>query len=463
MTDVDLVACFHKSNVFGTGGLPTRQPLSLTTPSLSHVGTARCTPQRAATRDSVSDQANAVARISTEEIERMARRRFQDPKPRIEGKFWYLLVWQNTPGVQRKRERIKLAPASTPEREVLKIADERLRPLNRGLVSVGSGVNFLDYVNEKYFTTDLLLLASQVQGTYRSMIRKHLEPLFKDSMLRDLTPFALQKFFSSMAKKGIAYPTIIKVRDALSSVLNSAVRFEYLEKNPLESVVMPPDKRGKLTKPVLTPAEFQALLLLIPEPYATMVYIATFTGLRVSELAGLKWKNVGLESLTITARYSKGDWSCTKTEASAAPVAVDDHVLARIHRLKMLTVDVRAGRAVRHHKVVKSSNPGDLVFQSVWKGKEINADNIRKRFIAPAAEKLKLGKVNWRCLRTSCATWMVQAGADPKSVQGQMRHSRISTTMDIYAQFVSAGQKRAASRLTEYVEQESRSVPLLFQ
>jgi hypothetical protein len=42
---------------------------------------------------------------------------------------------------------------------------------------------------------------------------------------------------------------------------------------------------------------------------------------------------------------------------------------------------------------------------------------------------------------------MVQAGADPKSVQGQMRHSRISTTMDISAQFVPEGQRRSeASR-----------------
>jgi len=42
--------------------------------------------------------------------------------------------------------------------------------------------------------------------------------------------------------------------------------------------------------------------------------------------------------------------------------------------------------------------------------------------------------VNWRCLRTFHATWLVQAGADPKSVQAQRRHSRISTTMEIYAQ-----------------------------
>jgi hypothetical protein len=44
-----------------------------------------------------------------------------------------------------------------------------------------------------------------------------------------------------------------------------------------------------------------------------------------------------------------------------------------------------------------------------------------------------------------------------------MRHSRISTTMDIYAQFVPEGQKRAARKLTEYVEQETARVPSLLQ
>jgi len=71
-------------------------------------------------------------------------------------------------------------------------------------------------------------------------------------------------------------------------------------------------------------------------------------------------------------------------------------------------------------------------------------NNILSRHIKPAARKLGLPWINWRCLRTSHATWMVEAGANPKDVQGQMRHSRISTTMDIYAQFVPESQRRAS-------------------
>jgi integrase len=412
-------------------------------------------------------EANTGASFSEMERERMARRRFQNPTPRIAGKFWYLNVWQNMPGVERKRQRIKLAPASTPEREVLKIAAEKLRPLNQGLISTGSAVNFAAYVTDTYILTDLPLLAKGVQSTYRGMIHKHLTPAFENSMLRDLTPLTLQRFFSSMPARGIAYPTMIKIRDTLSSILRSAVRYEFLDRNPLEKLQLPADKRGTIDKPLITPAEFQSLLLLMPEPYASAVYVATWTGLRVSELSALKWKCILEESISVKQSYSRGDWSSTKTAASAATIAVEPHVIARIHRLKSLTVDVRAGLAVRRHRVVKSDGPEDLVFQSVWKAKPLNASNILKRFITPAAEKLQMGAVDWRCLRRSCATWMARAGANPKDIQGQMRHSRISTTMDIYAQFVPEGQKRAARKLTEYVEQETarvaNRVPLVLQ
>jgi integrase len=61
----------------------------------------------------------------------------------------------------------------------------------------------------------------------------------------------------------------------------------------------------------------------------------------------------------------------------------------------------------------------------------------------------------------SARTRLVQAGADLKSVQGQMRHSRISTTMDIYAQIVPAAQRLAIEKLAEFDKQSA--VPLLFQ
>ncbi|HXO30729.1 MAG TPA: hypothetical protein VN901_00090 [Candidatus Acidoferrales bacterium] len=75
-------------------------------------------------------------------------------------------------------------------------------------------------------------------------------------------------------------------------------------------------------------------------------------------------------------------------------------------------------------------------------------NNILSRHITPAARKMGLGFVTWRCLRTSHATWLKMAGADVKDAQEQMRHSRSSTTLDIYQQFVPESQQRAIEKLS---------------
>ena len=96
---------------------------------------------------------------------------------------------------------------------------------------------------------------------------------------------------------------------------------------------------------------------------------------------------------------------------------------------------------------MKSDSPGDLVFQSVSKGAAMRDNNILKRHIKPAGRKLKLDFVNWRCLRTSFATWLKEDKADVKDAQKLMRHSRASTTLDIYQQFIPESQRRVVDGL----------------
>jgi len=398
--------------------------------------------------------ANTVA-LSVQEMERMAKRRHQNPTPFRAGFWWYLRVWQDAfvdGKPVRKLKRIKLAPSSKNEREVKKMADEIVRPLNQGLVTIGCAVNFAEYVKDVYLPTVLPLRAKTVRSAYEGIIEKHLKPAFQTMSLSEITPLRAQAFFSALPARGIPYPTIVKIRDAFSSVLRSALKYRYVTENPLKDLELPADTRGTREKPFIYPAQFQALLEQIPEPYATMIYVAVWTGLRISELSALKWRNIHLDSITVERRYCRGDWSQTKTRASAATIAVDPAVIERIKRLKTLTVDVRAGLATRHYQVVKKDGPDDLVFQSVKDGKPMIDGNILRRFIKPAARLAGLEFVNWRCLRTSCATWMVRAGADPKSVQGQMRHTRIATTMEIYAQVLPEGQRQAVTRVTDWAQ-----------
>ena len=133
-----------------------------------------------------------------------------------------------------------------------------------------------------------------------------------------------------------------------------------------------------------------------------MIFVAIYTGLRVSELAGLRWNDLGDNTITIDERYCRGDWGAPKSESSNATIPVKECVIERIHRLKLLTVHVKAGRAVRKYKVVKADGPNDLIFQSVRDGKPLRDNNILVRFIKPAGRGLGLDWVNWRCCEPPC-------------------------------------------------------------
>jgi len=233
----------------------------------------------------------------------------------------------------------------------------------------------------------------------------------------------------------------------LSSVLGSAVRFGLLVKNPVEGLKLPPAKRGRRSKPFITVQQFHALLELVSEPYSSMIFVAAMTGLRPSELVGLRWRNVHADSICIDERCCRGDWGAPKSEASNATVPVDADVIARIYRLKTLTIDVHAGRAVRHFRAVKSDGPNDLVFQSPVTGAPMRDNNVLVRHLKPAARKLGIEWVNWQVLRRSFATSLKISGADVKDAQALMRHSRASTTLDIYQQFVPESQRRAVENL----------------
>ena len=226
----------------------------------------------------------------------MARRRFQDPKPRKEGKWWYLRLWEDVfeNGMRvRKLKRIKLALATMGERQVRKIALDIVAPKNKSIITTGAAVNFSEYVDTAYMNTAFKKLSSTTRACYQGMIDKHLKPAFGKSTLSEITPYAVDAYFSAMPSRGVSHPLASKIMDTLSSILRSAVRYKHIAVNPLEGLEVAPDKRGKRAKPLIYPSQFDALVQIIPEPYATMVYVAVWTGLRVSELSALRWRNIG--------------------------------------------------------------------------------------------------------------------------------------------------------------------------
>src|SRR6202007_2607084 len=89
-----------------------------------------------------------------------------------------------------------------------------------------------------------------------------------------------RRYFSGLAASPLASESKDKIKDVLSSILGSAVQYGLLVKNPVEGIRLPAERRGKRkTKRHVTPEQFEQLLELIPEPYASMVFVAVWTGL----------------------------------------------------------------------------------------------------------------------------------------------------------------------------------------
>ena len=241
-------------------------------------------------------EANSTPSLNGGELERMAKRRFQNPKPKRRGKWWVIQIFKDVSEggkLRRSRTHVRVAPATMKEREVQKVAAEYLRPMNQGLELIGSATNFSHYIETTYRPLIMPLMATTTKSRYEGVIRNYLEPNFGKKCLRDLTPMTLQAYFSGLASSPLSHESKDKIRDVLSSILQSAVTYGLLVKNPAENIKLPPEKRGKrYNKPYITPQQFEALLELIAEPYASMVYVAVYTGLRVSELVRLKWEDI---------------------------------------------------------------------------------------------------------------------------------------------------------------------------
>ena len=125
-------------------------------------------------------------------------------------------------------------------------------------------------------------------------------------MLREITLERLQHYFAQLQRSRLSPESVDKIRDVLWAVLRTAVDYGRLDTNPAEKLRLT-KRRLSRPKPFLGIDQFFRLLKLITEPYATMVHTAMFTGLRVSELAALRWRNVHRDSIRIESRYSRGD------------------------------------------------------------------------------------------------------------------------------------------------------------
>lgn len=204
---------------------------------------------------------------------------------------------------------------------------------------------------------------------------------------------------------------------------------------------------------MLEVSEFQALLQDLPLRERTLVVLDATTGLRKSELIGLKWSDVDFEKLQISITRSvvgKVVGNC-KTEASRKPVRLEPSVAEDLWLWKQST---------------PFSNATDWVFASLRKKgtQPIWLDRVLKRYLQPAAERAGITKrIGWHTFRHTFSTLLRANGEDIKVVQELLRHANSKITMDIYTQALSPAKRQAQSRVASMILPKRTAVNAAFE
>jgi integrase len=220
------------------------------------------------------------------------------------------------------------------------------------------------------------------------------------------------------------------------------LRHELLDRNPVQWVRQSA-KRKKIPA-VLEIEEVQLLLGALDVRERTMVLLDVVTGLRASELFGLKWTDIDFlkNEISVTRSIVLQVVGPCKTEASQKPVPLDP-LLAR---------SLRTWRAHTKYKTAS-----DWVFASPHSGgrKPYWYQSLMRNRIREAARGVGITKkMGWHTFRHTCATVLPASGADIKVAQELLRHASCRVTLDTYTQAVTehkrAAQNRVASLLRGY-------------
>jgi integrase len=161
------------------------------------------------------------------------------------------------------------------------------------------------------------------------------------------------------------------------------------------------------------------------EPARTITATAALTGLRLSELRGIRWEDYNGRELLVRRSVWRTNVGDTKTPESKASVPVIEPLR------KMLDA----------HR--KRNGSDEWIFSGEKKGFALNLDNLARREIMP---KVKDRWHGWHGWRRGLSTTLFGLGVDPEIAARILRHADSATTRRHYLVLNSLVQGRKAMR-----------------
>ena len=283
---------------------------------------------------------------------------------------------------------------------------------------------------------------------YEGIIRSHLIPGLGSMPLTQLRPEHLQKHYTAKQNDGLSARTIRYHHAVLHVALKTAVQWGLLSRNPADAVTTPRVRRNEMQ----TWGEHEISQFLDAakdSPYYALFYTALFTGMRRSELLGLKWGDVDFIMSQIYVNRSlhhlkDGSYIFTepKSAKSRRTIALPPSatLLLKEHQEKQKLERVMLGIPL---------TDSDLVF-STLEGKPFRPNTITRAWTM-LATRAGLRIIRLHDARHTHASIMLKQGIHPKIVQERLGHASIQMTLDTYSHVAPGLQEAAAKRFDELV------------
>ena len=323
-------------------------------------------------------------------------------------------------------------------------AAEGLRlQINNGL-PLREAVTFQGLI-DRYIREDIEQgeLAHTTKETELNRINKHISPRWGRCLLKDVKPYPVLDW---LRKLPVAPKTKGHLRGLMYRLFEKAMLWELVpfERNPIGLVELKGVSRRLKAPRILTEPEFVDLLNQLLQPYRSMVLLAGCTGLRISEVLGLRWQSIEFErlALVVTEGWARSQTTKLKSEYSQDELPLDPGVATILLEWKRLCPETS----------------GNWVFPSPRTNRPYDSSSLRKKVLKPAAQRAKIhSATGWHSLRHSYRAWLDDTGAPLGVQQKLMRHANISTTMNVYGGAFMDAKRRANTSVVHRVLSQKQS------
>jgi integrase len=197
-----------------------------------------------------------------------------------------------------------------------------------------------------------------------------------------------------------------------------------LQRNPIELVKIREGPRKRRRKLVLSGEQIDKLLRdkELPDHVKSMIMVAVCTGMRVSEVLGLRWEDVGFERsvISIVRRADGKNVGRTKSEESER----EDYPMH-----KKLADALHSWRETK--EPIKGWVFGSAITERPFHASTMLADHLR-----PAGERAGINGLGWHTFRHTYRALLADLEEPLEVQQALMRHSDIAMTSE-YGKFSS--------------------------